>query len=159
MHTKLFTFIAIGLFVALLSFDHAEAQRKPKEELNKLPCKAAVSYLMKQVMGGISKCSKTMKFKNQKERTAKMNCILKCVMISEGILNPDGTADVATVKAFVDREVPEKFIGKVMPMVSNCIDDPKVKLDPTEEYCKSYEPPIKCLMDQMPTFCEKNPDL
>ena len=36
-----------------------------------MPCKAAVSMLTKRMLGGVSHCSKTMKFKNGKEKAAK----------------------------------------------------------------------------------------
>jgi len=37
-------------------------------------CKEFVSATTKKQLGGISACSKTMKFKNPKEKSAKMNC-------------------------------------------------------------------------------------
>jgi len=38
-------------------------------------CKEFVGVLMKKQLGGISSCSKSMKFKNPKEKAAKMNCM------------------------------------------------------------------------------------
>lgn len=51
-----------------------------------MPCKAAVSMLTKRMMGGLSKCTKQLKFKNSKEKSAKMSVSLFiCVQVSGSI--------------------------------------------------------------------------
>ena len=78
-------------------------------DAKEMPCKAAVSMLTKRMLGGVSHCSKTMKFKSGKEKAAKssvslhavcifsvyecyvsnfkfLQCIMRCVAIHEGLV-------------------------------------------------------------------------
>jgi hypothetical protein len=39
-----------------------------------MPCKDFVAMMTKKQLSGIKECTKTLKFKNAKEKAAKMNC-------------------------------------------------------------------------------------
>lgn len=120
-----------------------------------MPCKAAVSMLMKRQMGGITTCTKSMKFKNGKDKAAKMTCILKCVATNEGILTKDSMLDKDTVDKFIKKEIPRNLFEKAAPIVWNCYEGSVGKVDPAEEFCESYKPLMKCVMDAIPAFCKE----
>ena len=52
-------------------------------------CKAVISDMTKQQMTMMSKCTKSMKFKNGKDKAAKGMCIMKCVLKDVGMVRLD----------------------------------------------------------------------
>lgn len=54
------------------------------------PCKQAISDMLKYQMQQITKCTKELGFKG-KEKTEKMNCIMKCVLIASGAVRDFNT--------------------------------------------------------------------
>jgi len=147
----IFTFLLLLISTSLF-YNLCSAEEDP-EGAPEMPCKAAVSLLMKRQMAGITKCTKSMKFKNGKDKAAKMNCILKCVATGERMLNSESLLDKQNLEEFVKREIPRNLVAKAGPILWACYDGSVGKLDPKEEYCESYKPMIKCIMDAIAKFC------
>ncbi|CAG7665322.1 unnamed protein product [Allacma fusca] len=121
-----------------------------KEEVS---CKSIMGEMTKRQLQGISKCTKSMKFKNGKEKSQKMMCILKCVMANEGILSAEGKMDKETFAAFLEKEVPPSMKDRAKEVLGKCRDAHGDALDPSDEFCKSYDPLIKCFMGAVMQLC------
>ncbi|CAL8088508.1 unnamed protein product [Orchesella dallaii] len=118
-------------------------------------CKQAVSKLLKYQMTSITKCTKELGFKG-KEKTEKMNCIMKCVLIASGGMNPDGTLEIENGLKFILENIPLEVIDKALIGSAKCQRFAEAGvIDPTEATCKSYEPFIKCLTNFIMTLCGK----
>ncbi|ODN03096.1 hypothetical protein Ocin01_03574 [Orchesella cincta] len=118
-------------------------------------CKQAVSELLKYQMSSITKCTKTLGYKG-KEKTEKMNCIMKCVLIASGGMNPDGTLEIENGLKFILENIPLDVIDKALIGSAKCQRyAEKGVIDPNEANCKTYEPFIKCLTNFVMTLCGK----
>ncbi|XP_021943504.1 uncharacterized protein LOC110842098 [Folsomia candida] len=116
-------------------------------------CKTAVSDMLKYQMQSITKCTKELGFKG-KEKTEKMNCIMKCVLIASGAIKPDGKVEIESALGFVLEYIPVEFLEKALKGSMKCqrfMDS----LDPNEPTCKSYEPLVKCLTGFIMSLCSK----
>jgi hypothetical protein len=120
-------------------------------------CRGIVSDLNKREIAGISTCTKAMRsqFKNVRDKIAKSTCIMKCVLKNEKILTPAGEFSQENIDAFFTREFPVELHAKIKTLVQPCIDQYSDKLDDSEEFCKSYDPAIKCFSQKLPLFCKK----
>jgi len=134
----------IGL-VAILDLAHG---------VEEMTCKEFVGGLTKRQLGGISECSKKLGLKSAKEKKEKMNCVLKCVMIKEKLLNEEGLFDDASFDAFLAREMPPNLLEKGGGLFKNCKESTGKLIDPKEEYCKTYDVLIKCFLGVIGELCK-----
>jgi len=117
-------------------------------------CRAIVSDLNKREIQSIGKCTKTLKYTNVRDKIAKSSCVMKCVLSTENIITPAGEFSQANLDAFVDREFPEELRPKIKGLIAPCVEQYGKILDPNDEFCKSYEPAMKCFSSKLPSFCK-----
>jgi len=117
-------------------------------------CKEQISDMTKMQMTMMSKCAKSMKFKNGKEKAAKSMCIMKCVLKDVGMLDEAGRTGETQFKTLVAKffEKPEHQ-DYVFNVLNPCQVEHGPNMDPDEEFCKSYDPFIKCLMGKLMQVC------
>ncbi|CAG7725606.1 unnamed protein product [Allacma fusca] len=116
-------------------------------------CKQLVSDITKRQLGGISKCTKSMKFKNGKDKSQKMGCILKCVMVKEGFLDAEGRMPKEQFDKFIEKELSPSLKERGLTLFDSCRASHADNLDPSEEFCKSYDPLVKCMLGAMTQLC------
>ncbi|CAG7630821.1 unnamed protein product [Allacma fusca] len=134
---------------------HSSACGDMEEKPNaSTPCRQIVARIVKRQLAEITTCINTMQFKNKKDRANKLACIIKCVGIREKIIAPDGKFDQAHADAFMEREIPANYLPFAKTLLQKCFDIGVGMVDPNEEYCHSYKPAIKCIMDEVTNLCE-----
>ncbi|CAG7815493.1 unnamed protein product [Allacma fusca] len=146
----------ILLILALSSMINANTGLDDVEPAKDMPCKHVVARLVKRQLAEITTCINTMEFKSKKDRAEKLACIIKCVGMREKIIAPDGKLDQAHADAFMKREIPPRLLPHAKPVLQKCFDLGVDMVDPTEEYCHSYKPTIKCVMDEVTKLCEEH---
>jgi len=122
--------------------------------VEEMTCKEFVGSLTKRQLGGIQECSKKLGLKTGKEKKEKMNCVLKCVMAKEGLLNSEGLFDDENFDGFLAREMPPNLLEKGGALFRNCKETTGKLLDPKEEYCKTYDILIKCFLGVIGELCK-----
>ncbi|OXA59963.1 uncharacterized protein LOC110844879 [Folsomia candida] len=144
--------VVLAVTFVSLAFTYFELDIVRAEEKS---CKQVMADLTKRQLGGISACGKSLKFKNGKDKAKKMNCILKCVMTNEKVLNAEGYFDATQLDALIIKEFPPYLHEKANASFMPC-SEKGATIDPnpeTDEFCKSYDPFIKCLLGSLPTLC------
>jgi hypothetical protein len=69
------------------------------------------------------------------------------VLAKEGILSPEGYYKQADFERFRDVELPPNLTDKVGPMFEKCVEAAAtIDPSPADEFCKSYDPVIKCFL-------------
>ncbi|CAL8139593.1 unnamed protein product [Orchesella dallaii] len=122
-------------------------------------CQSVMKDLTKMQISIIMNCTKRMKFRNGKEKAKKMNCILRCAMMTVGILNEEGQLKIDQTEYFLHKFFPDELIDKanssLMPCTQSESGDIVVFQPPEEdEYCTSYDGFCKCMIQQLPTLCD-----
>jgi len=120
-------------------------------------CNSVVQELTKMQLGGITACTKRMKFKNGKDKSKKMNCILRCVLMDVGILENTGQViEGDRVDGFLHKFFPDSLIERANRTFFPCLDigvQTKFKTIEEDEFCTTYDPFIKCLLGNLPNLC------
>ncbi|OXA59970.1 hypothetical protein Fcan01_04607 [Folsomia candida] len=120
------------------------------------PCNAVVADLTKKQLGGISACTKALKFKDAKEKAKKTTCIMKCVLKKEALLDEKGQLTLEQFDKFLAKHFPDSMTEKANSTFRPCVDGALKGMDDTEEFCKDYDPMIKCLLSTFPNESDKS---
>ncbi|CAL8118904.1 unnamed protein product [Orchesella dallaii] len=145
---KSLVLLCLAVFLAVYL---QESYQAPPEK----NCRQVAAQFTKRQIQGISQCTKSMKFKNGKEKSKKMNCILRCVMIRENLLGGDGQVTQEIYNRFVEAEFPgalmERFNGTFWSCMQIAFSGFKTLEE--DEFCLTYDPFIKCMMGNVPGLC------
>jgi len=147
---KIFMFLCLTAVLALAVLIRQSEQAPPEKS-----CKMVAADFTKRQIRGISHCTKTMKFKNGKDKSKKMNCILRCVLIKEKLLNEEGLTNMEIYNKFVEDEFPPSIMDRFNATFFTCmpIAFAGFKTLEEDEYCTTIDPFIKCMMGQVPGLC------
>jgi hypothetical protein len=87
--------------------------------------------ITKRQLNGITACVKALKLKG-KEKSKKMNCIMKCAMENEGLVSKEGDVTREQIDIILNREFPPALIDRANATFQPCVEKyrklfPKVK--------------------------------
>jgi hypothetical protein len=142
------TGLVLGAFLVVI---HLVASEDKKEE--EIHCKELIVENVKKAMKEVAKCTKSLGLKTKEEKKERAACIMKCVAINIGLLNPKGEIDEKLVIMFVDENVPLKYHDMAYQVMADCMHHTG-NLDPNELNCKSYDPVFKCVTDSATKFAK-----
>ncbi|OXA39602.1 hypothetical protein Fcan01_25689 [Folsomia candida] len=131
--------LTMGLVLMSVYLHHVEFSNAQAPEKS---CKQLLSELTKRQFSAIANCSKSMKFKNGKHKATMGNCILKCAMENENLVDRKGE---------VTREMIDTLLVKELP--PSLIDRANATLEPCVAKYTTYDPVIKCVLSALPNFC------
>ncbi|XP_021946915.2 uncharacterized protein LOC110844896 [Folsomia candida] len=140
------SFLSILLSI-LVCLHHVESDKS---------CKQIMADMTKRQLSGITKCIKGMKFKNGKEKAAKMNCIMKCAMENEGLVSKTGDISREQIDEILIREFPSSLLERANATFQPCVEKYAGTMDAnpeTDPLCATYDPVIKCLISALPNLC------
>ncbi|ODN03205.1 hypothetical protein Ocin01_03481 [Orchesella cincta] len=143
--------LPLVIFIGFVLFEAHELLVSGEEKQRS--CNSIVQEVTKMQLGGIATCTKKMKFKNGKEKSKKMNCILRCVMVNVGILDDEGQVASDRVEEFLHKFFPDYLIERANKTFNPCLEmgvTTKFKTLVEDEFCSTYDPFIKCLMGNIP---------
>ncbi|CAL8118907.1 unnamed protein product [Orchesella dallaii] len=119
-------------------------------------CRSTFQELTKLQLQLISQCAKSMKFKNGKDKSKKMNCIMRCAMVKAELTGPDGQITAESVDYLLNKFMPPSLIPKANKTFYPCMQigmDEPFKTPEEDEFCSTYDPFIKCFMQNAQGFC------
>ncbi|ODN03206.1 hypothetical protein Ocin01_03484 [Orchesella cincta] len=145
---KSLPFLCLAVFLVI---SLQESYQAPPEK----NCRQIAAEFTKRQIQGITSCTKSLKFKNGKDKSKKMNCILRCVMIKENLLAADGQVTADIYNKFIEQEFPSSLQDRFNGTFWNCMQIAfrGFKTLEEDEYCGTYDPFIKCMMGNVPGLC------
>ncbi|ODN03203.1 hypothetical protein Ocin01_03483 [Orchesella cincta] len=144
--------VVFVISIVLLEIHHLLVMGQVKEK----GCRATVQDLTKLQLQLLSVCTKELKFKNGKEKSKKMNCILRCAMIKAELTAADGQITPESVDYLLNKYVPPSLIDRANKTFYPCMDiglQKKFKTVEEDPFCLTYDPFVKCFMQNAATFC------
>ncbi|ODN03202.1 hypothetical protein Ocin01_03482 [Orchesella cincta] len=146
----------VVISIVLLEIHHLLVMGEVKEK----SCRATVQDITKLQLQLLAVCSKELKFKNGKEKSKKTNisskCILRCAMIKAELTGKDGQITAESVDYLLHKFMPPSLIDKANKTFYPCMEiglKEKFKTVEEDEFCLTYDPFIKCFMQNAQTFC------
>ncbi|OXA57507.1 uncharacterized protein LOC110846363 [Folsomia candida] len=120
-------------------------------------CRTVFTDLNKRELQQINVCTKELGYKSGREKSQKSTCTMKCVLTKESLIKPDGQLSAEQFDIYVMEHFPPSLIDRANETFNPCLalfDGKNIEQD---EFCKSYDPLVKCLTRNFANLCRGLP--
>jgi len=120
-------------------------------------CRGVFTDLNKKELQQINVCTKELGFKSGREKSQKSTCTMKCVLTKEGLLKEDGQLSTDQFDFYLGLHFPPSLVARANETFYPCLELFEGKFIENDEFCKNYDPLVKCLTRNFLNLCRGLP--